>query len=178
MMDNQVNNVTALSEAVECVACVMLFADLNRAQVEQVAALLETMRLPAGEVLAVEGEPANDIYILVDGEVSIGKKLRLPALETVETEDRIITRMNADTTPVLGETALVGNGLRLATVRCVTDCRFYCLSATRLQQLMQADQTIGAAVYRRLCEMLYDRLESANTDVVKLSAALVFALED
>jgi CRP/FNR family cyclic AMP-dependent transcriptional regulator len=176
-VDNAVNN-AAFKEAVECVACVMLFAELNRAQVQQVAGLLETMRLPAGEVLTVEGEPASDFYILVEGEVSIGKKLRLPALETVETEDRILTRINAETTPVLGETALVGGGLRLATVRCVTDCRFYCISATRLDELMKSDTTIGAAVYRRLCEMLYDRLESANTDVVKLSAALVFALED
>jgi CRP-like cAMP-binding protein len=176
-VDQAVNN-AAFNEAVDCVACVMLFADLNREQVKQVARLLETIRLPAGEVLTVEGEPANDFYILVEGEVSIGKKLRMPALETVESEDRILTRINAETTPVLGETALVGGGLRLATVRCTTDCRFYCISATRMMELIADDRTIGAAVYSRLCEMLYDRLESANTDVVKLSAALVFALED
>lgn len=176
-MDQAVNN-AAFNEAVECVGCVMLFADLNREQVEQVAGLLETMRLSAGEVLTVEGEPANDFYILVEGEVSIGKKLRLPALEAVENEDRILSRLNADTTPVVGETALVGSSLRLATVRCITDCRFYCISAPRLQELMQQDRAMGAAVYHRLCEMLYDRLEMANTDVVKLSAALVFALED
>ena len=176
-MDQAVNN-PAFEEAVECVSCVMLFADLSREQVRQVAALLEVLRLPAGEVLTVEGAPANDFYILVEGEVSIGKKLRLPTLEAVDSEDRILTRINSETTPVLGETALVGGGLRLATVRCTTDCRFYCISAARMKELMAGDRTIGAAVYNRLCEMLYDRLESANTDVVKLSAALVFALED
>ena len=158
-MDNAVNNNgAAFQEAVECVSCVALFADLSKDQVKQVASLLETMRLSAGEVLTVEGEPANDFYILVEGEVSIGKKLRLPALETVEGEDRILTRINSETTPALGETALVGGGLRLATIRCITDCRFYCISAARIEELMKQDKTIGAAVYRRLCEMLYDRL--------------------
>jgi CRP-like cAMP-binding protein len=168
----------SFDEAIECVSCVALFQDLSQQQIHQVAGLLEVRLKSNGELLTIEGEPAHDMYILCQGEVSVGKKLRLPSLEAVDTEDRILTRIDATTLPVLGETALVGGGLRLATIRCTTDCRFYCLNAARLHGLMAADPTIGAAVYRRLCEMLYERLEWSNTDVVKLSAALVFALED
>src|SRR5205085_2732543 len=93
-LDQNANNGqrAALDEAVECVRCVTLFQDLKKDQVSQVAALLETTRRSTGEVLTVEGEPAHDMYILIEGEVSVGKKLRLPALEALESEDRILKR--------------------------------------------------------------------------------------
>jgi len=155
-----------------------LFQDLTAEQIRQVALLLDTTQLPQGGILTVEGEQAHDFYILTQGEVVVTKKLPLPVLESMEADDRILTRIDSTTFPVLGETALVGNGLRLATIRCATDCRFYCIDAAKLQELIKQDKTIGAAVYHRLCEMLYERLEASNTDVVKLSQALVFALED
>ena len=52
------------------------------------------------------------------------------------------------------------------------------LSDTQASLVLDSDAPTGYAVYRQLSALLYRRLETANTDVVKLSAALVFALEE
>lgn len=78
---------------------------------------------------------------------------------------------------MLGETALVGGTQRLATMTCLTDCRLLRISAARLSDYLAADCAAGHIVFRNLARLVYRRLEAANTDVVKLSAALVYALQ-
>ena len=116
------------AERVECVSCVALFRTTG-AQVHDMARLLEPVRYAAGDVLTVEGEEAVDFYILVEGTVSVLKKLRLPQLEGIESDDRILTKIDGTTTPVLGETALVGGGVRLA--RCAASPTAACTASAR-----------------------------------------------
>jgi CRP-like cAMP-binding protein len=86
--------------------------------------------------------------------------------------------MTAENYPVLGETSLVGQHTRSATVRCNSPCALYRIEAQPFLELALSDPAIGSAVFRRLSETLYERMESTSADVVKLSAALVYALEE
>jgi CRP/FNR family transcriptional regulator, cyclic AMP receptor protein len=157
---------------------VALFRELDQERLVRVAGLCTLVQRAAGDQLAVESADAHHIFILCAGEVSITKQLSLPQLRAVERADRTLTKLSGEAHPMLGEAALLVPSKRRATVTCVTDCVLYTINAQELKQLMEEDPAAGYIVYKRLAYILYDRLELANNDVVKLSAALVFALED
>ena len=157
---------------------VRLFKGLDQPRLNRIAELCEFLCQQSGDCVIQEGTDAYDVFILLTGEVSISKKLKLPHTSGIETTERILNRLTAENFPLLGENALVGSPQRNATVRCTTDCDFYRLDARELKQLMNDDPLIGYTVCEQLCFMLRERLESANSDVVKLSTALVFALEE
>lgn len=157
---------------------VALFRELDPEQLMRVAKLCTLVQHAPGDQLTVESEDARDIFILCSGEVSISKHLSLPQLRADEKSDRTLTKLGGEAHPMLGEAALLVPSKRRATVTCVTDCTLYIINAQELKQLMEDDPVAGYIVYKRLAYILYDRLELTNSDVVKLSAALIFALED
>jgi len=157
---------------------VRLFCDLDEAQLTEVAKLCELIWMSKRDYVIREGAEARGFYILLKGEVSISKKLALPHLEHVDTEERILTTITSQNHPPLGEAALVGQTERNATVRCASDCAVYRIDSTALRELMARDPLIGYHIFKRLAEMLYGRLESADGDVIKLTAALIYALEE
>ena len=176
-MNSQSKHPVNIEECARTLHEVALFSDLDHERTCSIAKLCEVIEQPRGEFVSVEGAAAHHLYILLKGEVAISRKLKLPQLEQVEAEDKILTRLDASSTPVLGEIALLGRSSRMASVRCMSDCTLYRLDASEMAKLIDADQVIGAAVYRQLAEMLHQRLDQTSADVVKLSAALVFALE-
>ncbi len=167
-----------LQQCVDNLCRVQLFCSLSPEQLLKIAALCELTEYAAGDQLTVESAAAQDIFLLLSGEVSVSKQLRLPQLSAAEGLDRILTKLSGDSYPILGETALLGQATRRASVRCLTACSLYKIHAGQLTALAEHDSAIGYAVFRQLSAMLFERLESANNDVLKLSAALIFALEE
>lgn len=155
-----------------------LFRDLDEQQLHEVAKLCAMLTSARGDYVMREGEHAEGFYILLKGEVSVSKKLSMPHLEHTDTEDRILTSISADGHPALGETAIIGQDYRSATVRCNSDCVLYRIDAAALLALARQSPAIGCHVFRRLSETLYQRMESTSVDVVKLTAALMYALEE
>ena len=155
-----------------------LFRDLTDVQLQMVAELCELLWKTKGDIIIREGEVPRGFYILLLGEVSVSKKLKLPQLDHADPEDRILTRITSEGRPALGETALVGQPIRSASVRCATEATLYRIDSDKLLALMEREPEIGSRVYRRLSETLYHRMETTSVDVVKLSAALVYALEE
>jgi CRP/FNR family cyclic AMP-dependent transcriptional regulator len=173
-----------MTEAVDLEKCAAdlakseLFQGLDQEQLEMIAQLCELLILERGEFFSREGETADWFYILLEGRVSLSMKFELPRLEHRDTEERTLTTVDAANHPVLGETALVGQTARSTTMRCARDCKLYRIQAHDMLALMQIDPLIGFFVFKHLAERLYTRLRSANSDTVKLSAALVYALEE
>jgi len=157
---------------------VRMFAELDDASLVQIAKHCEPITLEAGDLLVQEGAEAHNLFILLEGAVTINKRLSLPQLSRTEGTDRILDELSAEDLPLLGETALLSRSIRRTTVHLRTDCVFYRIPARELLKLMDANPLIGYRVFRQLSEILLDRLEQSNNDIVKLSAALVFALED
>lgn len=167
-----------MSERAGELAGVQLFSGLDGPRLASIAALCQPLTVREGEHVIREGDPADCFYILVDGTVAVHKILKLPQLKQLEGEQRILTRLSGADKPVLGETALVGEAQRRSSVVCTSECRLYRIDAAQMRQLIERDAPTGCQIYWHLSSMLYQRLELANTDVVKLSAALVFALEE
>ena len=86
-----------------------VFAPLSQPALEQLAAHIESVEVPAGTVVVREGDPGEKFYIVEDGAlaVTVGGAARTPIL----------------TGGFFGEIALLRETPRTATVTATTDCR-------------------------------------------------------
>lgn len=82
--------------------------------------------LPAGEVLMHEGQRGGDLYFILDGEAE------------VSTQEGPLSRAPVKTGRggVLGEGALMGQGVRRATVTAVSELQYLRLSEAKVRELM------------------------------------------
>ena len=104
----------------------------------------QAMQLQPGELLFSEGDAAEDMFVLLEGEVEItvGK--------------RVVEVGQAGA--LLGEMALIENSPRSATVRAATACRFARITAERFAFLVQ--QTPFFSLHVMI--VLADRLRVMN----------------
>ena len=128
-----------MSNTIEVLRAVPLFADLDERSLQAVAILTHEISFKAGEMLMLEGEPGDAFYVIVDGTVRI------------ERGDRTIRSMTAG--GFLGEIALFDHRPRTATVTCVTDVAALQIRAHEFERLLDTlpavHRRIRAAVDRR-----------------------------
>jgi Cyclic nucleotide-binding domain len=93
-------------------------------------AKLPRRRLETGDTLVVQGEPGNDMFLLLDGHLD------------VEIDGETVARVGAGA--VLGELALLGDGRRKATLRATRACRVAVLPAEAI-----AGSKLAALALRR-----------------------------
>lgn len=128
-----------VSDKVELLRAVPLFADLDDRSLQAVAVLAHEAAFKAGEVLTLEGEPGDAFYVIVEGTVRIDRG------------DRTIRSMTAG--GHVGEIALLDRRPRTATATCTTDVRALEIRAHEFERLMDTlpavHRRIRAAVDRR-----------------------------
>jgi CRP-like cAMP-binding protein len=99
-----------------------LFADLDDAELDRLAAATTEFEAPAGQALIERGRPGSGMFVLEQGKAIVeapeGKRQLNPG-------------------DVFGERALVGNdGERTARVRAETDVRCLAIARTELELLL------------------------------------------
>ncbi|HEY9074630.1 MAG TPA: cyclic nucleotide-binding domain-containing protein [Desulfobaccales bacterium] len=154
---------------------IFLLQDLEDREIELVLARTRPREVSAGSVIIREGEPGNSMYIMVEGEVEITKRLTLE-LDEDTPKDRVMIRLNAEDGVYFGEMSLLENDPRSATVTALTDCRLLELHQKDCQELIQHDPAMGVKLLLRLAQLLSRHLRKTNQDVVKLTTALAISL--
>jgi CRP-like cAMP-binding protein len=97
-----------------------LFAGAPRTALEQLARACEELSVPSGEVLIREGDSADALYVLVDGEVDVsarGEGTRARHLRTMGPRS------------YFGEIGILRGVPRTATVRTTEPCQLWRISA-------------------------------------------------
>ena len=108
---------------------------------------IERKKVGSGQILFEEGDPGNEAYLVVDGEVEIFRKAgnRETVLATIGRGE------------VIGEMSLIDNQPRMASARTLAGTELVVISqeslTARLDTLESADR-----VLRRLIDVLVDRL--------------------
>jgi Cyclic nucleotide-binding domain len=100
--------------------------------VMDVGGKLPRRRLEAGETLLEQGEPGDDLFLLLDGVLD------------VEVDGKVVAQVGPGA--MLGERAVLEGGTRTATLRAVTPCR---LAVIRPEQISKYELTELALTRRR-----------------------------
>lgn len=128
-----------------------LTAHLTDAQRQKLAEVLETRAYSAGETLIRKGDAAEELYLLMSGEVGV-----------FAGETRLSTLMPGS---IFGETALVTNRLRSADVIAEQDGELLVLTVRNFERLGQTDTALQAELLRAL-------LHTSHEIVVRLTRQL------
>ena len=99
---------------------------LGPEQIEALGKRLEPMRFPAGELIVKKGDPADRIYFLVAGEVSVLTELRNGEWKRLST---------LSSGMLFGELAALGRGARTADVRADEPVACFALPMAELERL-------------------------------------------
>ena len=127
----------------------LLLRDLSPRHAEAVLRLLQPRRLAAGEWLFREGDPADAVYLLTNGSITVAA--------------RGGTRY-ASFSPgtMLGELAVLDGGDRSADAVADVAAEVQVLPCGALAQLTQEDPALAALLYRQIAGHLANRLRQAS----------------
>lgn len=131
-------------------------AGLPAEDVERLATRITRARYEAGEVLCRAGEPADRMWLLAKGSVSI---------RTDEASSRRINAIARGTT--VGEMALIEGGVRSATVIADEEVEAYLLTKESFDHLLSAHPQLANRLMHNLARELVRRLRQATTDVAR-----------
>jgi len=136
---------------------------LTAAELEAVAAIVETRNVAAGTELFREGEPGDGLFLVIAGKIDVVK--RVPGGE------HSLAQMGPG--GVLGEMSLVTADARSATGRALVDTRVLHLPAARFRTLLAADSVPAYKIVAASAELLARRLAAMNELVLELNAKAV-----
>jgi CRP/FNR family cyclic AMP-dependent transcriptional regulator len=139
----------SLEQDVEMLRNIPLFAGLPRARLKLIAYTAEVLHFEPGEVIVQQGDPADSVFIIADGEAEVwltaddGHDVRLGTLGRHS---------------LLGEIAVLCNGRRTATIRTKDRVVTLKISAHVFLDLLRQSPDIAMQVMR----IIADRLEKTT----------------
>ena len=131
---------------------------------------MEIEKYQKGDVIIEEGKFGDMFYILYDGKVHISRKT--PAGDEIALAD-LTSEMNI----FFGETALISDDPRTATVRALTDCRCIALSSTKFLAVCDKEPLLGYRVLLKLAQRMAKTIRDTNSDKATLYEALFSEIE-
>ena len=108
---------SALRSTVDVLARSRIFQGASRDTLEMLAASVLGSRVPAGQTIVREGDPADEFYVIIQGEV------------VVEHEDDPSVKTRLTSGDHFGEIGILEGIPRTASVRAVTDCTLFRIDA-------------------------------------------------
>lgn len=134
--------VEAPPDAAELIASVEQLGYPRDDQLRQLLAAIQWLKVPAGQRLFTEGEPADGMYILFRGRVRF----------VVESAPTPLTPWEVDPVAVFGEGALLTGEGRSRTAVAVRDSFLVRLPAATFEELMTASPDVAVATARRVAQ--------------------------
>ena len=131
---------------------VPLFANLPPAELKQVAAIADEHLFIDGEVIAHQGEPGDELYVIVSGEVRV-------LVSNDNGESEVALRGAGE---YVGEMAVISNQPRMAKLVAVGDVRTLCIEHKQFEGILRERPETSLAVMRVLCDRLREREAAAH----------------
>lgn len=126
-----------------------IFSELADSDVEWLAGAGERQRLAAGETLVGLGTQVQNIWFVLEGELSVLSAAGSPIAKLASGE-------------VIGEMTLVDPAITTVSVVAASDTRLLRVPIAAVRTKLAADQAFAARFYRALCVFLAARLRSTT----------------
>jgi CRP-like cAMP-binding protein len=133
---------------------------LSSADLDAVAAIVETRNVAAGKDLFREGDPGDGLFLVIAGEISVTK--------LAPGGEHLLARLGPG--GVLGEMSLVTADARSATGRALVDTRVLHMPAAGFRALLAAESVAAHKIVAAIAELLARRLATMNSVVLELTA--------
>ena len=128
--------------ATTTIARTPLFGDMSKEEVRALIGGFKLQTTAAGDILMVEGEPGDSLFILTDGEVRV--HVRNASGHTVPIR-------TMDSGSFFGEISIVYGKPRTATLTCTTNCEILELNKATLDELAKSQPRIPE-VLKEFCD--------------------------
>jgi len=132
-----------LEQDVETLRNLDLFAGLPTARLKLIAYTAEIVRFAPGEVIVQQGDPADAVYIITEGETEVW-------LHDAEGNEIKLAIMGPNS--LFGETAVICKGRRTATVKAMDRVTTFKISANLFLDLVRQSPEIGMQVMTVLAQ--------------------------
>ena len=153
------------------------FSDLNPNTIEAIAQRCKSEEFEPGEVIYQIEEPAEHLYGLVEGVVELSLVFKDKVLKTdIEYEEAIQASMVDEEKQIVvevvrpgqvfGWAALVGDGRRTVTARCVEASKTFSVLAEELRALFERDHYCGYTLMKKMGDMLYKHLKNRTDKLI------------
>jgi len=149
----------AAKAIVEQLRATPLFGGLGDEQLERLVGMGEIVDLPSGTRLIGEGEQADALFVVLDGELDVTKRSG--------TSDIPVARVGPGS--LQGEIAALEGGRRLASVQAVTDAEVLRIPIGAVRELLGAGPDVALAIIRTAVSRLRE-MESTLREREKLAA--------
>jgi CRP-like cAMP-binding protein len=134
---------------------VELFKGIPSHIIDEIAELVTQESYPAGHVLFREGDFADYLYILEEGELDLTVK-----------RDKQLSFSVDKTGSVFGWSSLVEPNLYTAKAECVKESRVIKIDADRLMRVFQKHPAEGLTIMKRLAGVIATRLIKSYKEVI------------
>ncbi len=137
-----------------------LFRGLNVKQLQRLSRHFIEQGFQAGEVIFSQGEPAQNLYILMEGEVTLGIK----AKGQID-----ITAYSANKKgEVFGLPCLIKPYKNNVSATCNKRTKVLCIDGETLRKLMKTNCKMGMEIMNRIAETYLNRLNSTRATITNL----------
>jgi CRP-like cAMP-binding protein len=134
-----------LEKDVETLRNIPLFAGLPTARLKLIAYTAEIVRFTPGEVLVQQGDPADAVYIIIEGETDV-------LVGDVAGEQIHVATLGPNS--LLGEIAVIARSRRTTTVRARSPITTFKIAAKVFLDLVKSSPEIGMQVMMVLAQRL------------------------
>jgi CRP-like cAMP-binding protein len=135
---------------------IAIFEELNEDQIELLRPLFEDFSCQAGSVIFQQGEPADFLYLVIDGKVDMSFK----------PYDGIpITISHVGKGGFFGWSAVVGSDKYTSTAVAIEDIEAFRVHGSELRKLCQEHPEAGKDILERLADGVSSRWKDAHKQV-------------
>ncbi len=123
---------------------ISLFEGMDHEDLDLIAQTVNTVSLPAGEILFYEGEEGNHAYFIKEGELEILK----------DSNGREVLLAVRREGAVIGEMALLQSLPRSATIRARSDAILFAIGKKEFDQLLQSSPSAMQSIFQTILSRL------------------------
>jgi len=155
----------------------LLFSGLADEQLGVIASSVRLKRYDEKEEIVREGEAGGELFLLLEGEIEITKRLTLYSRDGADEKEKSLIRLKDKDNVFFGEMTLFDRAERSATITALSKVTVGILTKERIQALATEDPVIGSHMYYNIGRTLSGNLRKANRDILKLTTAFCMALD-
>jgi CRP-like cAMP-binding protein len=130
--------------------------DLSAQEIQTIAPLFTPWNSKIETLAIKQGQPANYLYLLAEGEISLLYK---------PYDGEIMTLSKLEPGNVFGWSAVLGNGIYSSSALCRTDCRGFSLASRDLRQFIKSNPGLGYELLNALAQAVSSRWQDAEAQV-------------